>query len=168
MESLSWNHGVFLGASMTSETTAAAIGEVGKIRHDPFAMLPFCGYNMGDYFAHWIEMGKKSAKMPKIFHVNWFRKGVDGKFLWPGFGHNIYVLKWIFESLDGAPNADLSPVGYLPKKGIFEPSILTMIDQKEYLTEVADLENYFQKFGSHLPPEISSELAALKDRLCAS
>lgn len=168
VESLSWNHGVFLGASMTSETTAAAIGEVGKIRHDPFAMLPFCGYNMGDYFAHWIEMGKKSAKLPKIFHVNWFRKGADGKFLWPGFGHNIYVLKWIFERLAGAPNAELSPVGYLPKKGLFEPAALTTVDSKEYLAEVADLENYFKQFGSHLPPEISSELKALKDRLCDS
>ncbi len=112
---------------MSSEMTAAAEGQVGKLRHDPFAMLPFCGYNMGDYFKHWIEMGKKSQKLPKIFHVNWFRKDDAGHYIWPGFRHNTYVLKWIFERVNNVPNAKTSPVGNLPIDGIF-PTELTDID----------------------------------------
>jgi phosphoenolpyruvate carboxykinase (GTP) len=170
VQSLSWNHGVFLGASMSSEMTAAAAGVIGKLRHDPFGMLPFCGYNMGDYFAHWIEMGQKTSpeKLPKIFHVNWFRKDAKGEYLWPGFRHNMYVLKWIFERADGTAGADSSPIGYLPKKGTFEPAALFDIDQKGYLQEAEDLKKYFAQFGSKMPPELLAELQQLQARLRTS
>ncbi len=165
VESLSWNHGVFLGASMSSEMTAAAEGVVGKLRHDPFAMLPFCGYNMGDYFAHWIEMGKKSKLLPKIFHVNWFRKDSQGNYLWPGYRHNTYVLKWIFERISGTAEANLTPIGYLPTSGTFKPSELTEVDRARYLEDAAELNQYFSIFGSNLPPELKDELAQLTQRL---
>ena len=115
-EAFDWEHGVFLGATMASETTAAATGAVGKLRRDPFAMLPFCGYNMGDYFAYWLQIGREhaGAKLPRIFHVNWFRKGADGHFLWPGYGENIRVLEWIFRRCEGAAPAADTPIGRLP------------------------------------------------------
>src|SRR5688500_3177617 len=118
-EAYSWNHGVFLGSIMASETTAAAAGAVGKLRRDPFAMLPFTGYHVGDYLAHWLEIGAKgdAAKLPSIFYVNWFRKGSDGKFLWPGFGDNSRVIRWIFERVSGAGDAVKSPIGWLPAPG---------------------------------------------------
>src|SRR5581483_4885031 len=158
-EALSWEHGVFLGASISSEMTAAAAGEIGKLRHDPFAMLPFCGYNMGDYFAHWLNMGAdKRKKLPRIYSVNWFRKDVDGKFLWPGFGENIRVLKWIFERCEQAAPAQLSPIGYLPTKESFDLSNLDIPEEKfaqlfqceGWQKEVEELESYFSFFGEHL------------------
>ncbi len=167
VESLSWNHGVFLGASMSSEMTAAAEGQVGKLRHDPFAMLPFCGYNMGDYFKHWIEMGKNSQKLPQIFHVNWFRKDAQGHYLWPGFRHNTYVLKWIFERVSGLPNAKPSPIGNLPIDGIF-PSELAHIDTVGYLEDASEMRRYFMTFGSKIPPELLRELDQLQQRLTPS
>lgn len=164
VESLSWNHGVLLGAAMTSEMTAAAEGEVGKLRHDPFAMLPFCGYNMGDYFKHWVELGEKNQKLSKIFHVNWFRKDAQGRYIWPGFGHNTYVLKWIFERVSGASNAKSSPIGYLPADGIF-PSELTQVDQAGYLEDAAEMKRYFSLFGDKMPSELLQELKNLQERL---
>ena len=149
---------------MCSEMTAAAEGSVGKLRHDPFAMLPFCGYNMGDYFAHWIEMGKKSKQLPKIFQVNWFRKDSQGHYLWPGYRQNITVLKWIFERITGTVEADLTPIGYLPTPGTF-PSELIEVDKAGYREDVAELKNYFSMFSSTFPPELQTELQQLTQRL---
>lgn len=164
-ESLSWEHGVFIGASLSSETTAAASGAVGTLRHDPFAMLPFCGYNMGDYFQHWLDMGKKEgANLPKIFHVNWFRKSKEGKYLWPGFGENIHVLKWIFERVSEKAGARETFIGHLPERGIFPEETLSL-DPESWRKEAAELRRYFTIFGSHLPPGISAEVAALEKRL---
>ncbi|MCB1109407.1 MAG: phosphoenolpyruvate carboxykinase (GTP), partial [Chlamydiia bacterium] len=165
IESLSWQHGTFLGTSLSSEMTAAAAGKIGALRHDPFAMLPFCGYHMGDYFKHWLEMGEYlGSKAPKIYHVNWFRKGKDGKFLWPGFGENIQVLKWIFERCEGTAEAVESPVGYLPKN--FEASKeLFEIDPVLWKKEVEGLREYYKLFGDRLPAAILEELEALDSRL---
>ena len=117
-EAFDWEHGVFLGATMASEKTAAAAGTVGELRFDPFAMLPFCGYHMADYFQHWLNIGERDgAKLPKVFHVNWFRKDDDGKFLWPGFGENSRVLAWIFRRCDGEAEAETTPIGCVPEAG---------------------------------------------------
>jgi phosphoenolpyruvate carboxykinase (GTP) len=166
-ESLSWNHGVFLGASMSSEMTAAVQNAQGGLRHDPFAMLPFCGYNMGDYFAHWIEMGKRLKERPKIFHVNWFRKDKAGHYLWPGFRQNIHVLKWVFERVSGQVEAASSPLGHLPLEKTFGPPELFEIDKEGYLEEVEQLRDYFKLFGKRFPKELSDELEGLKRRLMA-
>lgn len=176
-ESFSWNHGVFLGASLSSETTNAASGTVGLLRHDPFAMLPFCGYNMGDYFSHWIAMGKKTdpSRLPLIFSVNWFRKTQEGNFVWPGFGENCRVLKWIFERSSGNTGKEDSPIGYLPKEDEFDysglqeglhPSLFGFSKQ-EWQAEIQELENYFQLFSNRLPSELSDELKNLKERFNA-
>jgi len=165
IESLSWQHGTFLGTALSSEMTAAAAGKIGALRHDPFAMLPFCGYNMGDYFGHWLEMGELlGSKAPKIYHVNWFRKGENGEFLWPGFGENIHVLKWIFERCEGTGEAINSPVGRLPKdfnasKELFE------IDPSLWKEEVKRLREYYKLFGGHLPEGILEELNNLEKRI---
>ncbi len=166
-QSFSWEHGVFFGASMSSETTAAAQGELGKLRHDPFGMLPFCGYNMGDYFSHWLDMEKRSSQgtLPLIFSVNWFRKGSDGKFLWPGFGQNSHVLKWIFERTTNAVGARESPIGYLPEKGLFQPNELTEVDIAGYLEEIERLKKYFSIFGDHFPQALKKQLEDLSKRL---
>lgn len=165
IESLSWAHGVFLGASLSSEMTAAAAGKVGTLRHDPFAMLPFCGYNMGDYFEHWLDMGKRLGdKQPKIYHVNWFRKGKDGNFLWPGFGANIKVLQWIFERCEGIGEGEETPVGTIPKR-LDAPKELFEVNRDSWQEEVRKLRDYFTLFGSHLPEAISKELDALEERL---
>lgn len=163
-EAFNWQHGTFIGASVSSEMTAAAKGEVGKLRHDPFAMLPFCGYNMGDYFAHWLEMGH-NAEMPHIFHVNWFRKSEDGKFLWPGYGENMRVLKWMFERIDGVAEAVKTPIGYVPKSLDLAGPELLHVDREAYLREVEELETYFFIFGNKLPQGIRDELNGLKNRL---
>ena len=172
-ESFNWQHGVFLGASVSSETTAAAKGEVGKLRHDPFAMLPFCGYNMGDYFAHWLEMGTRTSadKLPRIYYVNWFQKGEDGKFIWPGFGENSRVLKWIFERTSNLASGIKTPIGYIPEfldlsgLNIADPDRLFMIDKDAWLKECDHLREYFKLFGDHMPNGLIEELEALKARL---
>lgn len=174
-ESFNWEHGVFVGATMASETTAAAAGAVGVVRRDPMAMLPFCGYNMGDYFAHWLEMGKKIPHAPKIFHVNWFRRGDDGEFLWPGFGDNARVLNWIIDRCDGKVDAVETPIGYVPKKEDLNLEGLDISDsvvdellsvKKEYWVEdIAGQKEFFAKFGDRLPKEISNQLSELEKRL---
>ena len=177
-EALDWEHGVFLGATMASEMTAAAIGGAGQLRFDPFAMLPFCGYHMGDYFAHWLEIGKvKGAKLPKIFYVNWFRKSPGGKWLWPGFGENSRVLKWIFERVDGTARAEPTAIGNLPAadaidlKGLeinaAEKQMLLSVDKEGWLKVVPEMKAHFAKFGDRLPKELAAQLEALEARLKA-
>ena len=173
-ESFDWQHGVFVAATMASETTAAATGNVGITRRDPMAMLPFCGYNMADYFGHWLEMGKKIPKPPKIFHVNWFRKGADGKFLWPGYGENVRVLKWILERVEGRGAAQETPIGYVPAKSgltldglkISEEEVndLLRVDTEDWEMELEDSKQFFGKFGERLPRQIREEHEKLARR----
>lgn len=170
-ESFNWQHGTFLGVSVSSETTAAAKGELGKLRHDPFAMLPFCGYNMGDYFAHWLAMGKKTApdKLPRIYYVNWFRKDQNGQFLWPGYGENSRILKWIFERTSNQAPASETPLGYMPThldlKGLtVDLQRLLEVDKAAWHKEVAMLATYFKLFD-RMPKELHEELAHLSQRL---
>jgi phosphoenolpyruvate carboxykinase (GTP) len=176
-ESFSWQHGTFLGTSISSEMTAAAEGQVGKLRHDPFAMLPFCGYHMGDYFAHWLSFARKKdlGKLPKIYTVNWFQKGADGKFLWPGFGENSRVLKWIFERTSGVQNGVETPIGILPAPGALDVSGLDLspdsikellrVDVEAWKKEAAELREYYKIFGDRLPAGIKDELQQLEARL---
>lgn len=175
-ESFNWQHGTFLGASTSSETTAAAAGAVGKLRHDPFAMLPFCGYNMGDYFAHWLSMGmKKNAPLPRIYYVNWFRKDQNDHFLWPGYGENMRVLKWIFERCSGSSNALRTAIGYVPDENGLDISGLKItkeavkellhVDNALWKEEVKELNSYFRIFGDKLPQGIVNELDSLEKRL---
>ena len=172
-----WQHGVFVGATMASETTAAAAGAVGVVRRDPMAMKPFVGYNMADYFGHWIEMGKKmdADKAPKIFHVNWFRQDENGNFMWPGFGDNMRVLLWILGRCEGKVDAVESPIGFLPKKEDIDVTDLDIddatleelltVDKKVWLEDVENQTEYFAQFGDKLPKEISEELNTLKANL---
>ena len=176
-ESLSWNHGVFLGANVASEKTAAAEGKVGELRRDPFAMLPFCGYNMGDYMAHWVKVGadKDQAKLPKIYYVNWFRKNDAGKFVWPGFGENSRVLKWIVERLDGTAEGVETPIGVLPTKESLDTEgldiseadldFLLTVDKGAWREEAALVPDHFNTFGDHTPKELWDEHRALVERL---
>ncbi|WP_326907472.1 phosphoenolpyruvate carboxykinase (GTP) [Sedimentibacter sp. MB31-C6] len=174
-QSRNWQHGVFVGSILASETTAAATGKVGVVRRDPMAMLPFCGYNMGDYFAHWLNMGKKINNAPKIFHVNWFRTNEDGEFLWPGFGENFRILEWILRRCDKEVDAEVSPIGYLPKvqdiklEGLNishkQLENLLTIDCESWLEDVAGIEEFYKKFGSKIPEELSKELNTLKNNL---
>jgi len=174
-ESFDWQHGVFVGATMASETTAAATGNVGIVRRDPMAMLPFCGYNMADYFGHWLEMGKKIPKPPKIFHVNWFRKGADGKFLWPGFGENVRVLKWILERVEGRGGAEETPIGFVPSRNALTLDGLNLssetvdelleVDPEDWEQELVDSKEFLNKFGSRLPRGIREEHDKLSGRL---
>ena len=174
-ESFDWQHGVFVGATMASETTAAATGNVGIVRRDPMAMLPFCGYNMADYFQHWLDMGKRIPHPPKIFHVNWFRRGADGKFLWPGYGENVRVLKWILERVEGRGAAVETPIGYVPKPGALTldglkvaPATveeLLQVNADDWQQELADTKEFFDKFGDRLPREIGEEHQKLAGRL---
>jgi phosphoenolpyruvate carboxykinase (GTP) len=176
-EAFSWEHGVFLGSIAGSETTAAAAGKVGELRRDPFAMLPFCGYHMGDYFAHWIEIGKRTTpdKLPRMFYVNWFRKNKEGKFLWPGYGENSRILKWVFERIEGKGKAVKTPIGYLPAPGAIDldgldvsesdMEDLLMVDIGEWKKEAATIEEHYRKFGDRLPPELGRQLEALRERL---
>ena len=175
-EAFSWEHGVFLGATAASETTAANIGSVGNLRRDPFAMKPFCGYNMGDYFEHWFSMGAKlGSKAPKIFYVNWFRKSQDGKFLWPGFSDNSRVLKWICQRVDGKIGAEKSAIGLLPKEGDLDLSGLNLaaenikelmsVNAAEWKAEIPDIEAHFTTFGKRLPIKLMDQLEELRKRL---
>ncbi|MFQ5728948.1 MAG: phosphoenolpyruvate carboxykinase (GTP) [Waddliaceae bacterium] len=176
-ESFNWQHGTFLGAGVSSQTTAAAVGEEGQLRHDPFAMLPFCGYHMGDYFGHWLKMGQKGdpEKLPRIYYANWFRQNAQGDWLWPGFGENCRVLKWIFERTSGVDNAVKTPIGYLPKEGALDVAGLDMapgamkellaVDKKAWKEEVEELKRYFNIFGDKLPEGMKKELQALEARL---
>ncbi|MFI7704458.1 phosphoenolpyruvate carboxykinase (GTP) [Nonomuraea sp. NPDC049480] len=173
-ESLSWEHGVFLGANVASEKTAAAEGKVGELRHDPFAMLPFCGYNMGDYFGHWLEVGRRQgAVLPRIYYVNWFRKNADGKFIWPGYGENSRVLKWIVDRLNGEAKAVPTPIGLLPAElhteglELSDEDLRTLlsVDRDVWREEAALIPAHFEKFGANLPKELWDEYNALLDRL---
>jgi phosphoenolpyruvate carboxykinase (GTP) len=180
-ESFDWKHGVFLGSIMGSEITAAAISNnIGQVRRDPFAMLPFFGYNVCHYLQHWLNIGEKSTedKLPKIFYVNWFRKDQDGKWLWPGFGENSRVLKWIFERTSGSGKAVKTPIGFMPTsdaldltglKGVSEADMkeLLKVDNEEWLNEVASIREHYAKFGEELPKELTAQLAALEVRLRA-
>ena len=174
-QSFSWNHGVFMGATVSSEMTAAAVGGVGQLRRDPFAMLPFCGYNMADYWNHWVEMGENFSNLPKIFQVNWFRKNKDGKFIWPGFGENSRVLAWIVDRLEGQVEGVESPLGILPKSEDLNLSGLQLsaedlselfrIDRESWLEECSLTDEYFDMFGDRIPAELETELSELKKRL---
>jgi phosphoenolpyruvate carboxykinase (GTP) len=174
-EARSWQHGVFVGATMGSETTAAAVGQVGVVRRDPMAMLPFCGYHMADYFRHWLRVGAKSARAPKIFHVNWFRTGADGKFLWPGFGENLRVLRWILDRCEGKAAADETPIGFVPSRGALDVEGLGLspeslgellrIDRDEWRGELQLSREFFEKLGPKMPPELLREHAELARRL---
>jgi phosphoenolpyruvate carboxykinase (GTP) len=178
-EAFNWQHGTFLGATVSSETTAAITGKVGQLRRDPMAMLAFCGYNMGDYFSHWLKIGNHAgARLPKIFYINWFRQDQNGKFLWPGFGENSRVLKWIFERCDGKVHAKETPIGRVPEVADLDTSGLDIkgahveqllgVDIDGWLDEVPRIKEHFAKFGNHLPQGLSDELEALKQRLKAA
>ena len=176
-EAFNWQHGTFMGSIASSEKTAAAAGTVGEMRRDPFAMLPFCGYHMGDYFAHWLKMGKNTepSKLPKIFYVNWFRKTPEGKWLWPGYGENSRVLKWIFERIEGTGKAVETPIGYVPAPGAIDTSGLNVsdadmtellkVDTNDWLKEVESIKKHYSQFGDRLPQGLKDELAALEQRL---
>jgi len=175
-EAFGWEHGVFLGSIMSSETTAAAAGEVGKLRHDPMAMLPFCGYHMGDYFAHWLKVGAtEGAQMPRVFYVNWFRKDDEGRFLWPGFGENSRVLEWVFRRCEGTAEAVETPVGMVPAPGALnteglsisddEVAELLAVEPSEWKVELPAMHQHFARFGDHLPDELHEQLSDLESRL---
>jgi len=174
-QSFSWQHGVYLGATMASERTAAQFGKLGEVRRDPMAMLPFCGYNMADYFEHWLNMGKKIPKPPKIFHVNWFRTDEKGKFLWPGFGENLRVLEWILARCSDDIGAKETPIGYVPNVEDIDTTGLTIkqaamdkllaIDKNAWKEELNGHREFFLKFGERLPKEIWDEFEALSKRL---
>ncbi len=175
-QSRSWQHGVFVGSTMASETTAAAAGAVGVVRRDPMAMLPFCGYHMGDYFAHWLEMGEKLGdKAPKIFNVNWFRTDDNGKFIWPGYGDNMRVLMWILGRCDGTAEAVETPIGFEPRPcdiereglDLSEETVASLlsVDKKLWQKEAEDITEFYKKFGDRLPKELSAELETLKKNL---
>lgn len=174
-QSRSWDNGVFVGSIMASETTAAAAGAVGVVRRDPMAMLPFCGYHMGDYFQHWIDMGKKIKVQPKIFNVNWFRTDSEGHFIWPGFGDNMRVLDWILKRCEETVDADETAIGYVPKPedinlegcGVDEETLkgLLNVDTETWKKEAEGIKEFYKKFGDKLPKELNEELEALESRL---
>jgi phosphoenolpyruvate carboxykinase (GTP) len=177
-QSRDWAHGVFVGATMGSETTAAATGQVGVVRRDPMAMLPFCGYNMADYFRHWLDMGRVLAHPPAIFHVNWFRTGPEGRFLWPGFGENLRVLLWMIGRVKGQDGAAETPIGLVPRpeslplEGLAlsraDLDALLRVDRDEWAAEVPEIRAFFDRFGGRLPPELGRALDALGDQLTTS
>ena len=175
-EAYNWDHGVFMGSTAASETTAANIGAVGNLRRDPFAMTPFCGYNMGDYFQHWFSMGDKlGAKAPRIFYVNWFRKSPEGKWLWPGYSENSRVLKWMCDRVSGKVGARETPIGLLPQEGELDLTGLSIpaqdfaelmrVDAPAYKAEVPDMEKHFNRFGDRLPARLTAQLKLLVQRL---
>jgi phosphoenolpyruvate carboxykinase (GTP) len=178
-EAKNWRQGTFLGSAMGSEKTAAAAGAVGKLRRDPMAMLPFCGYHMADYFRHWLEVGRAGGAdesawgtMPRLFYVNWFRKDADGRFIWPGFGDNSRVLKWIFERCAGRSEARETPIGYVPTPEALDTSGLKLtdaemeallsVDPEEWEEELQDIDLHYTQFGDRLPEALRDELAELK------
>jgi phosphoenolpyruvate carboxykinase (GTP) len=176
-EAFDWEHGVFMGSACGSETTAAALGTAGVLRRDPFAMLPFCGYNMGEYFAHWLSFAQKTdrSKLPKVFFVNWFRRSADGKFLWPGYGENSRVLKWICERVEGTAKAQTTPIGNIPTRdaldltglGMHDEDInqLLAVDLAGWKNEIADVAANYAKLGSSLPKALAEQLESLKKRI---
>jgi phosphoenolpyruvate carboxykinase (GTP) len=177
-ESRDFAHGVFVGATMGSETTAAATGQVGVVRRDPMAMLPFCGYNMGDYFSHWLRVGAKLERPPAIFHVNWFRTGSDGRFLWPGFGQNIRVLLWMIDRVKGKGGATETPIGLVPTQGALDwdglalspadRATLLEVDRSEWAAEVPEIRGFFGRFGARLPESLGQSLEVLSGQLTAT
>lgn len=178
-ESLDWEHGVFLGSVMSSEKTAAAAGTVGEVRRDPFAMLPFCGYNFGDYFSHWLHIGQRDgAKLPKMFYVNWFRKDANGKFMWPGFGENLRVLKWVLQRVAGEADAVETPIGSVPRSDALDISGLDMdttdvdalleVNIDEWIAELNLIESHYEGLGERLPAEMTHQLEQLTQRLKAA
>jgi phosphoenolpyruvate carboxykinase (GTP) len=177
-QSFDWQHGTFLGATLASETTAAAVGKVGVIRRDPMAMVPFCGYNMADYWAHWLHMGGRTPRPPKIFRVNWFRTDARGKFLWPGFSENLRVLEWVLDRSRGGGKAEETPIGYVPteealnSEGLGLPvdtmRELLRVDRSDWIEAVHGQREYFEKFGDHLPRAIREEHDALARRVTAA
>jgi phosphoenolpyruvate carboxykinase (GTP) len=179
-EAFNWQHGTFLGSIMGSETTAAAAGQIGQLRRDPFAMLPFCGYHMGDYFAHWLRIGTTPGpgKLPRLYYVNWFRQDAKGKFLWPGYGENSRVLKWIFERVSGSGQAVETPIGRLPAEGALDTNgldidpahlkTLLTVDIDGWLAELPLMKQHYEQFGSRLPAGLKLELAELERRLLAA
>jgi phosphoenolpyruvate carboxykinase (GTP) len=179
-EAFNWQHGVFMGSIASSEKTAAAAGKVGELRRDPFAMLPFCGYHMGDYFSHWLSFGKSASlkKMPKIFYVNWFRKTSDGRWLWPGYGENSRVLKWIFERIEDKTPAIKTPIGFIPavdsidRTGLDIPDEdmkeLLKVDSTEWRAEINSIATHFKQFGERLPKELNQQLEEMGRRLTAA
>jgi len=174
-ESFSWQHGVYVGATMASETTAAAVGDLGVVRRDPMAMLPFCGYHMGNYFGHWLHMGRRLTHRPLIFHVNWFRRDADGRFLWPGFGQNVRVLKWILERVEGRGEAVETPIGFVPSRKALDLEGLDLssedvaqlldVDRDTWRTEAQQRTAFLGTFGDRLPRELWEEHSALISRL---
>jgi phosphoenolpyruvate carboxykinase (GTP) len=177
-EAFDWEHGVFLGSIMSSETTAAAAGEVGKLRFDPMAMLPFLGYHMGEYFSHWLRIGRREdARLPRVFYVNWFRKDEDGRFLWPGFGENSRVLAWIFRRCEGTAEAEETPIGLVPTaEGLDTEGLglsaegmgeLLRVDPEEWRKQLPQVHEHYARFGGGLPEELRAQLAALEGRLSA-
>ena len=179
-EARDWQQGTFFGSIMGSEKTAAATGKIGVVRRDPMAMLPFCGYNMADYWGHWISIGKRAgAQLPKVYMVNWFRKNQGGDFLWPGFGENSRVLKWIFDRCEGTAKATETPIGNLPAPGEIDLDglddvsnedleELLRVDLDGWLTETQGVYEYYQQFGDSVPKPLRAELDALKERLEAA
>jgi phosphoenolpyruvate carboxykinase (GTP) len=176
-EAFDWNHGTFLGATMSSETTAAAAGAMGVLRRDPFAQLPFAGYNMADYIGHWLKIGASADadKLPKIFYVNWFRKDADGRWLWPGYGENSRVLEWVFERVAGRAEAIETPIGYLPTPSAINVDGLDVsdadleellrVDHDEWRAEVPLIREHFSQFGDRLPAALADAVNDLERRL---
>jgi phosphoenolpyruvate carboxykinase (GTP) len=177
-EALDWTHGVLLGASMASETTAAATGQVGVVRRDPMAMKPFCGYNYADYFAHWLSFDKPGAKLPRVFNVNWFRKGADGKFLWPGFGDNLRVLEWMLKRVTGQAEGRDTPIGILPQPGELDVDGLRLaddaldtllaVDDAGWQDEMAAIGEYLDSYGERMPAALKAERQRVADAVAAA
>ncbi len=176
-ESFNWQHGVFVGSTMASERTAAQYGKQGEVRRDPMAMLPFCGYNMAEYFRHWLDMGKRMKHAPRIFNVNWFRTDDNGEFLWPGYRENLRVIEWILDRCNDKVGADTTPIGYTPKARDIDMTGLQLspaamekllaVDPKEWTVEIEGVREFYKMFKKDLPEELWDELAALETRLCA-
>jgi phosphoenolpyruvate carboxykinase (GTP) len=179
-EAFNWQHGTFLGSIMGSETTAAAAGKVGQLRRDPFAMLPFCGYHMGDYFAHWLKIGAThdASRLPRLYYVNWFRQDASGHFIWPGYGENSRVLKWVFERVSGEADAMETPIGLLPAPGALDLrgldipqsdlELLLKVDVEGWAAELPLIKKYYDQFGDRLPAGLHAEYEELEKRLASA